>query len=155
VYLSLNRFDDAVLPWLSEEVIESIRRAGDSLEPRTATVNFVIVDDSYIREINREFRNLDKPTDVISFSYLDEANTTAHVEDDVGGEIYISYQTIEKEAKRLGVDTGSMFLRVGVHGLLHVVGFDHDNDGDAELMEREEKSILSRVLAPGELEVLF
>jgi ssRNA-specific RNase YbeY (16S rRNA maturation enzyme) len=48
-----------------------------------------------------------------------------------------------------------MFLRVGVHGLLHVVGFDHENDEDAALMEREEKSILSGVLAPAELEALF
>jgi probable rRNA maturation factor len=69
--------------------------------------------------------------------------------------VYISYQTIEKEAKRLGVDPGLVFLRVGVHGLLHVVGFDHETDEDAALMEREERSILSRTLAPEELEALF
>ena len=155
MYLSLNRSDDTVLPWLSEAVVESIRHAGDSLEPHAVTVDFVVVDDPYIRKINREFRNLDEPTDVISFSYLDVAHTAAHGEDDVVGEIYVSYQTIEKEAKRLGVDPGSMFLRVGVHGLLHVVGFDHENDEDAALMEREEKSILSGVLAPAELEALF
>lgn len=153
--LSLNRSDETDLPWLNEEVIESIRSAGETLEPHAVTVNVVLVDDPYIRDINREFRNIDQPTDVISFSYLNEEDPAAQGEDDVAGEIYVSYQTIEKEAKRLGVDPGSVFLRVGVHGLLHVVGFDHENDEDAALMEREEKSILSGVLAPAELEALF
>jgi probable rRNA maturation factor len=140
---------------MSEELVESIIRAGDILEPRSATVNLVIVDDSYIREINREFRNLDKPTDVISFSYLDDSSNTALDGEDVGGEVYVSYQTVEKEAKQLGVDPGSLFLRVGVHGLLHVIGFDHETDDDAAAMEREEKAILSRVMGPEELETLF
>ena len=155
MYLSLNRSDETDLPWLNEEVIKSIRSAGETMEPHAVTVNVVLVDDPYIRDINREFRNIDQPTDVISFSYLNEEDPAAQGEDDVAGEIYISYQTIEKEAKRLGVDPGSVFLRVGVHGLLHVVGFDHENDEDVALMEREEKSILSGVLAPAELEALF
>ena len=155
MYLSLNRSDETDLPWLNEEVIKSIRSAGETMEPHAVTVNVVLVDDPYIRDINREFRNIDQPTDVISFSYLNEEDPAAQGEEDVAGEIYVSYQTIEKEAKRLGVDPGSVFLRVGVHGLLHVVGFDHENDEDAALMEREEKTILSGVLAPAELEALF
>lgn len=155
MYLSLNRSDDTVLPWLSDEVVESIRRAGESLAPHSVIVNVVVVDDPYIRQINHEFRNLDEPTDVISFSYLDEDHAAAHGDDDVAGEVYVSYQTVEKEAKRLGVDPGAMFVRVGVHGLLHIVGFDHETDGEAEIMEREERSILGGLLAPAELEALF
>jgi len=155
VYLSLNRSDETDIPWLNEEVIDSIRSAGEAMEPRAVTVNVVLVDDPYIRNINREFRNIDQPTDVISFSYLKEDGPVVQCEDDVAGEIYVSYQTIEKEARRLGVGPGSVFLRVGVHGLLHVVGFDHENEGDAALMEREEKSILAGVLTPAELNALF
>lgn len=155
MYLSLNRSDETDLPWLSEEVVESTRRAVESLEPHGITLNVVVVDDPYIREINREFRNIDQPTDVISFSYLSDDDPAGQREDDVAGEIYISYQIVEKEAKRLGVDPGSLFLRVGVHGLLHVVGFEHESDEDAAAMEREEKLILSRLLAPSKLEALF
>jgi probable rRNA maturation factor len=125
------------------------------MDPQSATVNVVVVDDPYIRGINREFRNIDEPTDVISFSYLNDDDHAHRSEDDIAGEIYVSHQTIAKEAKRLGVDPGSLFVRVGVHGLLHVLGFDHETDDDAALMEREEKAILSRVLAPAELEMLF
>jgi probable rRNA maturation factor len=155
VYLSLNRSDETDLPWLSEEVVESTRRAVESLEPPGVTLNVIVVDDPYIREINREFRNIDKPTDVISFSYLGDGDSAEQCGDDIAGEIYISYQIVEEEAKRVGVDPGLMFLRVGVHGLLHVTGFDHETDEDAALMEREEKSILSRLVAPAELEELF
>ena len=153
--LSLNRSDDTELPWLDNEVTESIRRVCNALGPEAATVNLVVVDDPYIRGINNEFRDIDKPTDVISFSYLDEKESVTKVDDDVAGEVYISYQTIEKEANELGVEPGMVFLRVGVHGLLHVVGFDHEADDDAARMEREEKSILGRLLAPSELEALF
>ena len=68
MYLSLNRSDETDLPWLNEKVIDSIRRAGATLEPHTVTVNLVVVDDPYIRGINRDFRNIDRPTDVISFA---------------------------------------------------------------------------------------
>jgi probable rRNA maturation factor len=154
VNLSLNRSDDTDPSWLDGEVTESIRRVCNALGP-AAAVNVVVVDDAYIREINREFRNVDKPTDVISFSYLDNGEQATEADDDVAGEVYISYQMIEKEAKELGVEPAKLFLRVGVHGLLHVIGFDHDTDEDETRMEREEKSILSELLAPREIEALF
>ena len=153
--LSLNRSDDAELPWLDENVVESIRKAGASLNPEAVTVNIVVVDDPYIRGINRDFRGIDKATDVISFSYIDDSGPAPGGGEDVAGEVYISHQTIEKEAKELGVDPGSLFLRVGVHGLLHVVGFDHAGDEDAARMEREETTILSRIVASNELDAMF
>jgi probable rRNA maturation factor len=143
------------LSWLDDDVTESIRRVCNALGPEAATVNLVVVDDPYIREINREFRDIDKPTDVISFSYMGDGEPAARAEDDVAGEVYVSYQTIEKEAKELGVEPRMVFLRIGVHGLLHLVGYDHKADEDAARMEQEEKSILGRLLAPSELEALF
>jgi probable rRNA maturation factor len=129
---------------------------GGSLGPEAVTVNLVVVDDRYIRELNREFRNIDKPTDVLSFSYLDDDGPSPKEEDeDVGGEVFISHQTIEKEAKELGVAPGRLFLRAGVHGLLHVVGYDHAADEDAKRMEQKERSILSGLLDPAELDALF
>jgi len=140
---------------LNEEIVDAMRRVGESLAPPGAVVNLVVVDDPFIHRINREFREIDKPTNVISFSYLQDNGPSPGGADDVAGEVYVSYQTVEKEANDLGVDPGTMFLRIGVHGLLHVVGFDHAADEDAARMEREEKSILSDLLAPAELDALF
>jgi probable rRNA maturation factor len=155
VNLSLNRSDESELPWLDDETVGFLRQVGRSLGPAAATVNLVVVDDRYIREINREFRDIDKPTDVISFSYLDDDGPAPKDDDHLAGEVYISYQTIEKEAKELGVASGMLFLRAGVHGLLHVVGYDHAAEDDATRMEQEERSILSGLLAPTDLEALY
>ena len=152
--LSLNRSDDAPLPWLNDEVVASVRRVCESLDPPAVTVNLVVVDDRYIRRINREFRNIDESTDVISFSYLEDRGPAVE-EDDIAGEVYISHQKIEKEAKELGVEPGRMFLRIGVHGLLHVIGYDHEADEDAARMEQKEKSLLSGWLASEDVEALF
>lgn len=153
--LSLNRFDDAELPWLSDETIGFLRKVSESLGPAAATVNLVVIDDGYMRELNHEFRNIDETTDVISFSYLDDEDPAPEKNDDVAGEIYVSHQTIEKEAKVLGVAPQVLFLRVGVHGLLHVVGYDHAGDDDAASMEKEERAILSGLLTPADLDALF
>ncbi|MCK5619243.1 MAG: rRNA maturation RNase YbeY [Candidatus Krumholzibacteria bacterium] len=153
--LSLNRCNVANAPWLDDGLVDAIRRVGAVLDPAEIIVNFIVVDDQYIRELNRKYRDNDEPTDVITFSYLGDEGPVPEGEDDVAGEVYVSYQTIEKEAKELGVDTRAMFMHVGVHGLLHVVGFDHIDDDDAARMEREEKSLLSEYLDPDEMAALF
>jgi len=155
VKLSLSRSDEAELPWLGDSRLETIKRVGASLEPSTETVNLVVVNDDYIRRLNRDFRDIDKPTDVISFSYINDDSPRLQDEDNLAGEVYVSHQTIEKEAKLLGVDPGTLFLRIGVHGLLHIIGYDHVADDDALRMEDREKSLLTAHLPPEELEKLF
>jgi probable rRNA maturation factor len=140
---------------LDDETVGFLRQVGGSLGHEAVTVNLVVVDDLYIRELNREFRDIDKPTDVLSFSYLEDDGPSSIGNDDVGGEIFISHQAIEKEAKELGVAPEKLFLRAGVHGLLHVVGYDHAADEDATRMERRERSILSDLLDPADLDALF
>lgn len=151
--LSLNRSDDADTPWLDDKIVESIRDVSQSIGPAGQTVNLIVVDDPYIQKINREFRNVDSPTDVISFSYLGDDGPA--VEDDLAGEVYLSRETIEREAKDLGVDPGSVFLRASVHGLLHVVGHDHEGDEDASRMEDAEKRILRRYLDTAAFDALL
>ena len=151
--LSLNRSEDVDAPWLGQDLVEILREISASLGPSAQTVNLVIVDDTYIREINKEFRKIDRSTDVISFSYLDDVGPEEG--DDLAGEVYVSGETVEREAKELGVTPEVHFLRVGVHGLLHVVGYDHEDERDATRMENEEQSILERHLTAAEIEVFF
>jgi probable rRNA maturation factor len=155
VKLSLNLCDAADPPWLDEALVESIRQASKVIGPSRAAVNIVVADDPYIRELNRKYRKIDEPTDVISFSYLDGESPALEGEEELAGEVYISHQMVEKEAKEYGVETATMFMRIGVHGLLHIVGYDHVVDEDAERMEREEKSILSGYIDSAELNALF
>jgi probable rRNA maturation factor len=114
----------------------------------------VLADDAFVREINRVYRGVDRPTDVISFSYLGDADRRTP-RDDVAGEVYISCETVEARARRQGVPPEHLFLRVGVHGMLHVVGHVHGTSSDAEKMEAEERRLLLQHLTPPEVEELF
>lgn len=125
-----------------------------SFDQTDGTVDVILVDDSYITGINRQFRNRDEATDVISFSYLDGEDMIPE-EADSAGEIYISCETIEREANERGVDRGHLFLRTVVHGLMHIHGFDHLSDEEAERMEAGERTALAAVLSERQIEPLF
>jgi probable rRNA maturation factor len=153
VRLSLSRSDETPLEWLDDGVLRTLERISGSLEPREATVGVVVVDDRFIRDINARFRGKDRPTDVISFSYLDD--NPPPVEDDIAGEVYVSHETVAAEATRMAVDVRHLFLRVGLHGLLHVIGYDHETDEEAERMERRERDILSEHIGPRPADGLF
>lgn len=152
--LSLTRHERCAgkkIPWLDRSTIAALRRTAASLGPEDAAVDVVIVDDVFIRELNRKYRGDDRPTDVISFAYSDAANTP----DDVVGEVYVSYETVGEDARSQGIAPEHLFLRIGVHGLLHVLGYDHEARGDTARMESEEKRILLDYLDPSEVEQLF
>lgn len=110
--------------------------------------------DTFVRKLNHAYRGVDRPTDVLSFSYKDDAANTAP-DESVAGEIYISYETIEARARKRRVAPGSLFLRIGVHGLLHVTGHVHGTRSETLRMEAEEKRLLLEHLTATEVEELF
>ncbi len=152
--LSLNLSEDNSPFWLDTEVTSKLQRIAGSLDELLSPVDVILVDDRYIQKINRDFRGFDRATDVISFSYLSDVESH-RAEDDVAGEIYVSYETLEREASVQGVDVKNLFLRIGVHGMLHILGFEHESDVDAEQMETEERRLLSSEMTASELDELF
>ena len=101
------------------------------------SVTFVSI--KKIREINRDYRNIDRPTDVISFAYLDDKSEIVNVDDnncfptDIG-ELYICYKVAEKNAKKYGNSLSRELNFLFVHGLLHLLGYDHMTKEDEEVM---------------------
>jgi probable rRNA maturation factor len=157
VKLSLSRHDRCAgkrIPWLDRATIERLRRAAADLGPEDALVDVVIVDDAYIRDLNRDYRGIDRPTDVISFSYTGDEHPPGP-SDDVAGEVYVSYETLDDDARSKGIAPEHLFLRLGVHGLLHVLGHDHTTRAESSRMESEEKRLLMDYLDPSEVEQLF
>lgn len=76
----------------------------------------VLVDDEQIRELNRRFRRKDKATDVLSFTMNEDGNL---------GDIAISVETTKRNARRYGVTYRTELKRLVIHGVLHVLGYDH------------------------------
>jgi probable rRNA maturation factor len=152
VKLSLNR-DRAALPaWMDDAWRRRATRAVATLTPRAGTINVIVTNDRVIRDLNRRYRGKDKATDVLSFSYL-EAASRAH--DAVAGDVFVSHQTLARDARRLQVKPENLALRIVVHGFLHVLGYDHETDSDAARMERRERVLLRRVLPERSVRELF
>jgi probable rRNA maturation factor len=152
VKLLLSRPESKPARWLDRKTIAFVRQIAADLGNAEDTVEVNIVTNDFIRQINRDYRGEDRPTDVISFSYLEDGPPCA---ENIAGELYVSYETVEKEAEKQAVDPKHLFLRVALHGMLHVLGFKHEAEEEARRMEAEERRILATILRREAVETLF
>ena len=114
-----------------------------------AEVAVMLTDDATIRTLNKDFRGVDKPTNVLSFSAPDMGG--AGDEDGAPralGDIAIAYETLRREADQEGKPLAHHLSHLAVHGFLHLIGYDHETDDDAEAMEALEVEILARLGIP-------
>lgn len=127
--------------------------------PYETEVNLTLVNNDSIQEINKEHRQIDKPTDVLSFPMLfyeaagDFANIEDNLEDnfnpDTGevllGDIIISVPKVIEQAKAYGHTVKREYAFLIVHSVLHLLGYDHMTATDAAFMENKQKSILNEM----------
>ena len=109
----------------------------------------MLTDDAGIRTLNSNWRGIDKPTNVLSFPALQP--TGAGGPDDAPrmlGDIAIAYETTRKEADDEQKPFDHHLSHLAVHGFLHLIGYDHENDDDAEAMETLEAEILAQLGIP-------
>ena len=114
-----------------------------------AELAVMLTDDAGIRTLNSNWRGIDKPTNVLSFPALQP--TGASREDDAPrmlGDIAIAYQTMRKEADDEQKPFDHHLSHLAVHGFLHLIGYDHETDDDAEAMETLEAEILAHLGIP-------
>jgi probable rRNA maturation factor len=114
-----------------------------------AELAVMLTDDAGIRTLNLNWRGIDKPTNVLSFPALPP--TGAAGPDDAPrmlGDIAIAYQTTRSEADDEQKPFDHHLSHLAVHGFLHLIGYDHENDSDAEKMESLEQAILAQLGIP-------
>jgi probable rRNA maturation factor len=114
-----------------------------------AELAIMLTDDAGIRTLNQNWRGIDKPTNVLSFPAL---QPPSGVEPDDAprmlGDIAIAYETLRREASDEGKPFVHHLSHLSVHGFLHLVGYDHEKDGEAEVMEALERDILASLGIP-------
>lgn len=110
------------------------------LGPGEAELAVVLTDDAAVRALNRQWRGLDKPTNVLSFP---GPEPDALIQPRLLGDIVMAYETCRREAETEHKPFGDHLSHLAVHGFLHLVGYDHDNDDDAEVMEQLERRVLA------------
>jgi probable rRNA maturation factor len=114
--------------------------------PTNAELAILLTDDSRIRALNRVWRGLDKPTNVLSFPAKESGQTQGTPA--LLGDIVIAYETTHREALAQGTPFLHYLAHLTVHGFLHLRGYDHEADEEAEKMERLERTILARLEIP-------
>lgn len=117
---------------------------------RDVEVNIKLTDDSEIQILNREFRGKDKPTNVLSFPGMTDEDLD-YLPDDAHfhlGDIALAFETINREAEDQEKTLQNHVLHLTVHGLLHLLGFDHETDDEATEMETLEVDILAKKSIP-------
>ena len=121
--------------------------------PRDAEVDVTVTDDEEIRALNREFRQLDKSTDVLSFPLNDPEDVQAgqfEINPDTGkimlGDIVISYETMQRQAIEYGHGEEREFTYLLVHSLLHLIGYDHEVEEDKREMRAMEEKVVGELM---------
>lgn len=107
-------------------------------------VSVELTNDSVIHEYNREYRSVDRPTDVLSFP-ADEGGEILSIPDGFLGDIMISIPRAEEQGKELGHSTEREIIFLTVHGLLHLLGYDHMTEEDESIMLPVQRSIVSEI----------
>ena len=132
-------------PLAAQTIRAAIGAAASILSTAGGEVSIVLTNDSAIRDLNRGWRGIDKPTNVLSFPV---SSQTISGETRLLGDIVIAYETLERECD----DENRIFLHhlahLAVHGFLHLIGYDHQTDVQAEEMEGLESKIMMRLNLP-------
>ena len=119
----------AVVPILDRILVE---------HDTAAVVAVIVTDDTRIRALNQEYRSIDRPTDVLSFNLSDE-----HIPaDDTLGEVYISAEMASRQAVEAGRSLQDEVAHLAIHGVLHLLGYEHDTDQGFEHMRSAEERYL-------------
>ena len=108
----------------------------------------VVTDDATVRDLNRRYRDQDEPTDVLSFGLGDSADGSFVLPPDERshlGEVVISYPTAVRQAEEEGHSVEAELAHLLVHGILHLLGYDHQNAEDERTMRDREAEILADV----------
>ncbi|MDX2257373.1 MAG: rRNA maturation RNase YbeY [Hyphomicrobiaceae bacterium] len=145
--------DWSFVPDVSVLVQRAAEAAGSDERSRLGgtAASIVLSSDAEVRILNATWRSMDKPTNVLSFPAAPAPHLKGHGrtgEPSFIGDVVLAAETIAREATILGVPAAHHVQHLVVHGLLHLAGFDHEDDAEATVMESLETCILSRLGIP-------
>jgi len=137
----------------NEEYINTLTKVMDrcfeeeKLKDKNLYVNIVLTNPENIRKINKEHRNIDKETDVLSFPMFEkeELEQRKELNQDVLGDVVISIEKVKDQAEEYGHSFERELAYMAVHGFYHLMGYDHMNENDKLLMRQKEENVLNKL----------
>jgi len=137
------KVDNRLLDTLSAVVETALKVQNRKDDPE---VSIALVDDMYIRDLNFNFRHIDKPTDVLSFPMDDPIAIDSPMmedEDNLLGDIIVSMETAERQAAEYGHSLLREMAYLTAHGMFHLLGYDHDVERARHEMRDKEEKVMS------------
>lgn len=152
---------DVIFPFDIQEILDNIMDAVTQMEncPYETTVNLLVTDNAGIREYNKNYRRIDKETDVLSFPNIPfekegdfspvEETAADYFDPDSGelllGDIIISAERVEQQAREYGHSVLREFAFLTAHSMFHLCGYDHMTPEEAALMEQKQEAVLQQL----------
>ena len=124
---------------MTREAVDACLAESEADVSDDGELSLLLCDDARIRELNRDFRGIDKATNVLSFPAAEAPGQTTL------GDIAIAHETVAREAREEAKSFADHYAHMVVHGLLHILGYDHEDDDEAEEMEALERATLKRL----------
>lgn len=139
--LKINYISDYEFPFNAKKVIKKLGKVVSKQFPYKGKhfISIIIVDNKKIWEINKEYRHIDAPTDVISFALADGLD---YFPTEMG-DIFISYEKVNEQATNYGHSVLREFTFLACHGILHLHGYDHQTPEEEKLMFAKQDEILN------------
>jgi probable rRNA maturation factor len=135
----------------AEAIAEAAARAALAEAPESgapAVVGVILTDDAEQRQLNRTYRGKDRPTNVLSFAMADPAAPGPAGSPVLLGDVVLAFETVAREAGEQDKPLADHLRHLVVHGVLHLLGFDHETDTEAATMEARETAILKGLGVP-------
>lgn len=158
-YVEFDEGIENIYDFDTDEIVKSVAEAVLDMEgcPYEACVNVLVTDNEGIREFNRQYRDIDKETDVLSFPNLDfeqpgvfdiaEEREADYFDPESGelvlGDIILSVDRIKEQAESYGHSQKREFAFLVAHSMLHLCGYDHMEESEAAVMEGKQESVLN------------
>jgi len=136
-------YNETDLEFVYQDIIEKVTNKALEIEGlKKASCSIIIVDNSYIHKLNKEYRGIDRVTDVISFALEDDKSMIIPDEIRLLGDIYISIDKAKEQAEEYGHSLERELCFLSVHGLYHLLGYDHETEEEAEVMFKKQEEVL-------------
>ena len=132
--------------YIENEIIRAAELAGKIYGAENAELSITLTDDEHIHELNKNYRGVDRPTDVLSFAFRESDEPeilNQHTE--ILGDIIISLERAKMQAAEFGHTYLREVVFLTVHGLLHLLGYDHIEEADRIEMEREQDFVMAEL----------
>ena len=137
---------------IKHEIIRAVETMGELYDAANCEVSITVTDDQRIHDLNRQYRGIDRPTDVLSFAFneSDEPEIIFDDEDhiDTLGDIIVSIDRARAQAVEYGHSFKREIIFLIVHGMLHLLGYDHMEELERREMEAEQKFVMAELNIP-------